>query len=98
MKVLIVGEVLSAAVIFHTAGHRWQFENAAKILSAAVEQSPYLTGAFSVADILAGHVVLWAKAARLPIDGALESYLANLRKHEAVDSAAEHEKQKKRSY
>lgn len=65
----------------------WEFENAAKILSAAVERSPYLTGSFSVADILAAHIVLWAKAARFSVGSALESYLANLQKREAFGRA-----------
>ena len=71
--------------VIETAG--WEFENAAKIVSAVVEQSSYLTDSFSVADILAAHTVLWAKAARLSVSDALESYLTNLQKRETFARA-----------
>lgn len=62
----------------------WEFRTAIKILGAAVEHGPYLVGgSFSVADILAGHVVLWAKSARLTVGDALNGYLDSLQQRDA---------------
>lgn len=66
----------------------WEFRANIKILEAEIEREPYLVaGAFSVADILAGHVVLWAKSARLPVAKALDRYLEDLQKREAFARA-----------
>lgn len=68
----------------------WEFLSAVKILAAAAERSAYLAGdAFSVADILAAHVLSWAKSAGLQVSDVLESYLANLEKREALSRARE---------
>jgi len=41
----------------------WEFEAAVKILSTGLGDRPYLVGAsFTVADIIAGHTLLWRKA------------------------------------
>lgn len=75
-----------APAVIETAG--WEFRTDIKILEAAIEHGPYLVGgAFSVADILAGHVVLWAKSARLPVAKALDRYLEDLQKREAFARA-----------
>lgn len=72
--------------VIETAG--WEFRNSVKILAVAIEQGPYLVGgAFSVADILAGHIVLWAKRARLPVGNALDGYLEDLQKRDAFARA-----------
>ena len=60
----------------------WEFRNAASVLASALDNRQYLAGAaFSVADILAGHTLLWAKSARVPLgsdfpDGYLQRLLA----------------------
>lgn len=72
--------------IIETAG--WEFRANIKILEAAIEHGPYLVGgAFSVPDILAGHIVLWAKSAKLPVAMALDRYLENLQEREAFARA-----------
>lgn len=53
----------------------WEFRSALKILASAVQQGPYLAGhSFTVADILAGHIVLWATSARFVVGAALQLY------------------------
>lgn len=66
----------------------WEYGVAAKILAAEVSQRDYLAGAFSVADILAGHTLLWARSARLNIESdALDNYLRRLESREALTRA-----------
>lgn len=67
----------------------WEFRNAVKILASALGDRPYLLpGAFTVADILAGHTLLWAQSARLPLgSGNLDTYLAALMKRGAFARA-----------
>ncbi len=64
----------------------WEFRTSVKILASALEDHPYLAaGSFTVADILAGHTLLWAKSARLPLgSNPLETYLEKLLTREAV--------------
>lgn len=59
---------------------RWEIGTAVKILANAVDGRLFLVGAsLTVADILAGHTLLWAKSARLPLGSdALERYLEHL--------------------
>jgi glutathione S-transferase len=70
--------------VIDTAG--WEFGNSIKVLAAALEQHSYLVGGvFSVADILAGHVLLWAKSARFPLNSELlEKYLQRLLDRDAA--------------
>lgn len=58
----------------------WEFRNGVKLLASALEDRPHLVGGFfTVADILAGHILLWAKSARLPLGSdSLETYLEKL--------------------
>lgn len=58
----------------------WEYGVAANLLAAALNEKPYLTGeSFSVADIVAGHTLLWAKSARVSAHSdALDSYLGAL--------------------
>jgi glutathione S-transferase len=70
--------------VIETAG--WEFRTAAKILASGLDERPYLAStSFTVADILAGHTLLWAKSARLPIaSDSLESYLEKLLARDAA--------------
>ena len=70
--------------VIETAG--WEFRNAVTILAAAVDHRRVHVGNFlTVADILAGHTLLWARSARLSFGpDSLESYLQVLLKREAV--------------
>lgn len=72
------------AAVIETAG--WEFRNAVKLLASAVEhQDSLVPPSFSVADILAGHTLLWAKSARLPLGSeALERYLDGLLARDAA--------------
>ena len=64
--------------VIETAG--WEFRTAVKVLASGFDDRPYLASAsFTVADILAGHTLLWARSARLPLGSDfLETYLAKL--------------------
>ena len=67
----------------------WEFELAARLLGAALRETPYLDDdRFTLADILAGHTLLWAKAARIGFqDATLERYLDTLMGREALKRA-----------
>ncbi|HXM80419.1 MAG TPA: glutathione S-transferase family protein [Burkholderiales bacterium] len=69
----------------------WEFEAAAKILATGLEDRVYLVGtSFSVADIVAGHTLLWAKSARLELGSeSLVRYLASLQMRDALARARE---------
>jgi len=46
----------------------WEFDAAIKILAAGLGDRAYLVGAsFTVADIVAGHTLLWARSTRLEL-------------------------------
>ena len=68
---------------------RWEFSCAAPILARHIAKQPYLAGhAFSVADIVAGHVLLWARSANLlGSDGSLVDYLDRLTSRPAYAAA-----------
>lgn len=55
----------------------WEFRNAVKLLADALEHNQCLIGnSFSVADILAGHTLIWAQSARFQLAShALQTYL-----------------------
>ncbi|HKQ28713.1 MAG TPA: glutathione S-transferase family protein [Burkholderiales bacterium] len=67
----------------------WEFRTAASILASALDDREYLAGnAFSVADILAGHTLLWAKSARVPLGSDFpEAYLERLMARESFAKA-----------
>jgi glutathione S-transferase len=69
----------------------WEFEAAVKILATGLGDRAYLVGAsFTVADILAGHTLLWAKSARLQLGhDTLVSYLNALTIRDAFVRARE---------
>jgi glutathione S-transferase len=64
----------------------WEFGVAVKVLAAGLGHRPFLVGdTFAVADILAGHTLMWAKSARLALGGdALDAYLQKLLARDAV--------------
>src|SRR5437879_5056560 len=63
----------------------WEWEAAVEILATGLGDRAYLVGAsFTVADIVAGHTLLWAKSARLELGSdALEGYLKSLTMRDA---------------
>ena len=67
----------------------WEYGAAVKILATRVTGKPYLAGdTFSVADILAGHVLLWAKSARVAVHSKpLDAYLQRLTDRPALRRA-----------
>jgi len=67
----------------------WEFEVAVKILAIGLGHRPYLVeDSFTVADILAGHILLWAKSARLEIGSdRLVNYLDALMTRDAFGRA-----------
>jgi len=64
----------------------WEFRGAVKLLASALEGRSFLVGSsFTLVDILATHILLWAKSARLAFDGeTLEPYLERLLGREAA--------------
>jgi len=57
----------------------WEFGVAVHVLEAGVNRRPFLAGdTLTVADILAGHTLSWAKSARFELAPDLERYLASL--------------------
>lgn len=69
--------------VIETAG--WEFRVAVKILAAGLGDRSYLVGdCLTVADIIAGHTLSWAKSARLdPGDEKLDNYLSTLTSRDA---------------
>jgi glutathione S-transferase len=67
----------------------WEFSVAAKVLEAGLGQRSFLVGdSLTVADILAGHTLLWAKSARVALGSdALEAYLIGLSTRAALHRA-----------
>ena len=67
----------------------WEYGMAAKILADAISGRSYVAGdEFTVADIVAGHTLLWAKSARVSIQSAvLADYLDKLQRRPAFQRA-----------
>lgn len=67
----------------------WEFRNAASILASVLDDRQHLAGdTFSVADILAGHTLLWAKSARIPLGSDFPvTYLERLQARKAFARA-----------
>ena len=67
----------------------WEYGMAAKILADAISGRSYVAGdEFTVADIVAGHTLLWAKSARVSIQSAvLADYLEKLQRRPAFQRA-----------
>lgn len=69
----------------------WEFGRAVRILEQALRDKSFLAAdQFSVADILAGHCLLWARSARVGFDSpVLDQYLARLTGRPAYIRATE---------
>lgn len=67
----------------------WEYGVAANILAEAISGRAYIAGdEFTVADIVAGHTLLWAKSARVSIQSvALAEYLERLQRRHAFHRA-----------
>ncbi len=65
---------------------RWEFSQAASVLGQALDAREFLVGpSIGLADILAGHLLIWARSARLPLPHpALERYLDTLLQRPAL--------------
>jgi glutathione S-transferase len=73
--------------VIETAG--WEFGVAVKVLATGLGDREYLVGdCLTVADIVAGHTLSWAKSARLALgNDQLERYLERLLARDAVSRA-----------
>ena len=69
----------------------WEFGVAVKVLARGLGDREYLVGdCLTVADIIAGHTLAWAKSARLALGSdQLERYLERLLGRDAVRRARE---------
>lgn len=69
----------------------WEFRMAVKVLAAGVGDRPYLVGdCLTVADVIAGHTLSWAKSARLALGSdQLDRYLDSLLARDAAIRARE---------
>lgn len=69
----------------------WEFRTAVKVLAAALGDRPYFVGdCLTVADIVAGHTLSWAKSSRLTLaSDQLERYLDSLLARDTVRRAQE---------
>ncbi len=68
----------------------WEFGVAVKILATGLSDRLYLVGgSFTVVDIFAGHILLWAKSARQELSDILVSYLNSLTMRDAFERARE---------
>ncbi len=67
----------------------WEFRNAAEVLASGIGNRAYLVSdRLTVADILAGHTLLWVKSARIRLESEpLETYLKALLSREALARA-----------
>lgn len=54
---------------------KWEFAAAAELLAHGLGQRQWLCGTFSVADVVAGHILLWAQSARCAVPQRLMQYL-----------------------
>jgi glutathione S-transferase len=64
---------------------KWEFNVAVRILEAGLNQRRFLVGdTFTVADILAGHTLSWAKSARFELARDLDRYLGSLLARDAA--------------
>lgn len=68
---------------------RWEFERSQKTLVARMGEGPWVMGdRFTVPDILLGHCLNWAEAAKFPImEPELVAYLARARARPALQRA-----------
>lgn len=57
---------------------KWEFAVAADLLAKGLGEREWLCGTFSVADVLAGHVLLWGRSVRLLTSPTLAEYRQRL--------------------
>jgi glutathione S-transferase len=69
---------------------KWEFDIAVRILETGLNRRRFLTSdTLTVADILAGHTLSWAKSARFELASDLERYLDSLLTRDAAKRAGE---------
>ena len=73
---------------------RWEFSVAAKVLAAGLGRHAFIVGErFTVADILIGHTLAWARAYELPLEhDNLQAYAARLWARPALAEAKRRER------
>lgn len=73
----------------------WEFAQAAKVLAKQLDRSDYVLGAeFSAADILFGHTLGWAKAAKIELSlDSLKAYADRVLGRPALARAYQREQQ-----
>lgn len=71
----------------------WEFYRALAVLADGLGDNPYILGdKFSAADILLGHILIWARGIRMNIDEQnLRSYLKRVRGRPAIERAISRE-------
>jgi len=72
----------------------WQFGRAAKVIEKRLATSPYIAGeAFTLADIVVFHCLVWALSAKLELAGeACVAYIDRLKQRDAYIRATERER------
>ena len=72
---------------------RWEFAGAVNILASGLAHRPFILGEqFSVADILIGHSLAWARAYELPLkDEHVQAYASRLWQRPALERARQRE-------
>ena len=82
-------ENLRVPAVIDTAG--WEFTVGAKLLATGLGTNRYLVGdSFTVADLLAGHTLLWARRTRLDLGSdSLNAYLDALMSRDSFGRATE---------
>lgn len=72
----------------------WQFSRAARAVEARLNTSPYIAGdAFTLADIIVFHCLVWALSARLALPGpACHAYVEKLKQRDGYLRAIERER------
>ena len=88
---LALPEKYRVAAMADTA--RWEFSVAARVLSAGLGDNDFLLGErFTVADILAGQTLAWARAEKLPLETSrLEDYAHRVLERPALERARRRE-------
>ena len=80
------------AAMLATAG--WEFRRPVKVLTTALQDREYILGdRFSVADILLGHTLAWARMVKLPLGDVLDGYADRLLTRPALAQAQAREQQ-----
>jgi glutathione S-transferase len=72
---------------------RWEFASAAKLVDGALAEREFMCGdAFTGADILLVHTLVWARSAKIPLESArLTAYMERLLTRPALTRARQRE-------